>query len=77
MHLLSRQQNTQQSTMRSSSLTKSNMYQSTTVASKNDAKLASIANIDPAALSKKKKMDRKAKSYHVEISLHYKADAGV
>jgi hypothetical protein len=33
--------------------------------------------MDPAALSKKSKINRKDTTYHIEISLHYKADPGV
>jgi hypothetical protein len=42
-----------------------------------DNKLANLANMDPAALSKKSKMVRRDTTYHIEMSLHYKADPGI
>ena len=33
--------------------------------------------MDPAALSKKSKAERRDTTYHVEITLHYMADPGI
>ena len=76
MHLLKQQMTTQSSTVYQTTST-SNQYQTQTTLSKNDAKLAAIANMDPAALSKKSKIVRKDTTYHPEISVHCKADPGM
>jgi len=47
-----------------------------TTTSKNESKLAAIANMDPSALSKKSKTERKDTTYHIEITLQHKTEPG-
>jgi hypothetical protein len=82
MHLLNRVNSTKantnpESTTVNKRLSTVNGYTGQETLSKRENKFANLAAMDPAALSKKSRMERKDTTYHIEISLQYKAEPGI